>query len=83
MITGDDVVKLSQVFATKEEFRLMEERMTEKFATKDQWNLVMNLVDKVLVEVKAMREEQAVHFSIHEEVNQRLDKLESVTGISH
>jgi len=81
MITDEDINKLLTIFATKEELRQLEERMNNNI--KDQSNMILTLVDKVLVEVKATREEQAVHFATHDDINTRLDRLESVTGISH
>jgi predicted nucleic acid-binding Zn-ribbon protein len=39
---------------------------------------VMNLVDKVLGEVVAMRQEQIVHQGQHDELTERMEKLEAI-----
>ncbi len=44
---------------------------------------VMNLVDSVLGEVKAMRQEQAAHYLDHERIDIRLKRVESVPTIAH
>lgn len=59
----------------------------EKFVTKEDNQRVLNLVDSVLGEVKAMRLEQVAHFQQHEDIDQtlkshdkRLRKLENSTA---
>lgn len=68
MITSDDVFKLTQVFATKQDL--------EKLATKEEFNELKNeVLDKwmqFLGEVKAMREEQTSHFQRHEDIDHQL-----------
>lgn len=46
---------MMDVFATKEDLKALE----EKLVNKDEFNRVLNLVDQVLGEVKAMRIEQS------------------------
>ncbi len=86
MLTISDIKKLTEVFTTKQEMMEMEERL----ATKVELREVMTKVDAVFGEVKAMREEQVMHFQSHEdnrlehkEFRGRLDKIESVPVIAH
>ena len=39
-------------------------------------NLMKDCFDKALKEIKALREEQAAHFSAHDRTDERLAKLE-------
>lgn len=41
-----------------------------------------NKMDELMVEIKAVREEQEVHSGQHSEVNDRFEKLEKQTGIT-
>lgn len=86
MLTISDIKKLTEVFATKQELQ----ELREVVATKDDFRKVMTAVDNVFGEVKAMREEQAMHFQSHEdnrlehiEFKDRLRKIESVPVIAH
>lgn len=58
MLTVDDIKKLISVFVTREE---LEEKI-EKLVTKSEWRQSMTLLDRVLGELKKIREEQASHF---------------------
>ena len=79
MLTISDIKKLTEVFVTKQEFN----KRMENVATKDDFRKVMTTVDNVFGEVKAMREELAIHFQSHDdnrlehkEFRVRLDKIE-------
>ena len=74
MLTRDDIKKLVEVFATKQDLQQVREEM----ATKDQLNDAMNKLDAVYGELKDFRQEQTVHVYQHGEINKRLAKLESV-----
>ena len=77
MLTEDDFKKLVQLFATKEELRQELEKIREEMATKDELRKVMTVLDKVLHEVLAMRQEQDIHVQKHRDIDERLDKIES------
>lgn len=83
MLTTKDIDKLMAVFATKHDLEELERRMEEKFATKEDHDRVMNLVDKVLGEVKAMREEQAAHQLAHDDIQERFAKIETTSAVTH
>lgn len=61
MLTTDDLKKLIQLFATKEELRQELEKIREEMVTKYELRKVMTVLDKVLHEVLAMRQEQNFH----------------------
>lgn len=58
MITDDDLKKMINVFATKEDLRILKDKMGG-LATKDDVNNIMNGIDKVMGELKTTRQEQA------------------------
>lgn len=76
MLTGDDIKKLEQKFATKKDLEkfatkidlaglevkmnLEFEKVREEMATKDDFRKAMTVLDKVLKEVLAMRQEQTM-----------------------
>lgn len=83
MLTNDDIKKMMDVFATKQDLKNLREEM----ATKDELREVTTAVDNVFGEVKAMREDQAMHFQSHEdnrvehiEIKSRLKRIEAVTA---
>ena len=61
MITNDDIIKLSTVFATKEDLRQLEDRLDDKMATKAHFNQIMDRLDTFITEVRDIRIEQAGH----------------------
>lgn len=62
MLTTKDIKLLIGNFITREEFNQAMRRLEEKLAGKEDLNKIMNTVDAVLGEVKAMRLEQSAHF---------------------
>lgn len=83
MLTVEDITKLSQVFATKQELRDLEEKLVTELASKKDLNKVMELLDAVYVEVIAMRQEQASHQAIHDHIEGRLHDIEHIPAIAH
>lgn len=86
MLTINDIKKLTAVFATKQKLAEMEERL----ASKEELREVMTKVDAVFGEVKAMREDQSMHYLQHEDndnehkvFRKRLNVIESVPVIAH
>lgn len=86
MMTPDDINKLVEFFATKQELQ----DMFDKCATKEDLQQLRILVEEVLGEVRVTREEMSV-ISQHMEdsnarsilQNDRLDKIESTPTIAH
>lgn len=76
MLTTKDIKLLIDNFITREEFNQAMARLEEKLATKEGLNKVMNTVDAVLGEVKAMRMEQSAHFQQHEDINEKFNQSE-------
>lgn len=88
MITDADITKLKKEFATKEDllrtkFELEDRigKIEENMATKDDFRRVMTVLDKVLKEVLAMRQEQTMHVENHRRINDRLDAIEKVPAV--
>lgn len=79
MLTVDDIKKLTEVFATKHDLK--------EFATKHELqeltNQVLDRLDSVFGEVKIMRQEQAAHSQVHEDIQERLTTIEAVPVITH
>lgn len=72
-----DQAILKGVFSNREELQRLEERFDKKF------DRVLNLVDAVLGEVKAMREEQATHVQRHDDIERDIKEIQSVPIIAH
>lgn len=76
MITDKDIQKLTTIFATKEDLN--------KFATKEELDELKDgmytRMDKVMGELKAMREDNLIHQlrseETHQEFNRRISLLE-------
>lgn len=85
MITDKDLQKLmvamANIFVTKEEANKTEERIID--TVRDMNSKVYNLVDKVIKELRDMRDEQAAHRVEHDDTNKRLDGIESIPAIAH
>jgi hypothetical protein len=92
MITDDDVKKLEKTFATKidlavevtkvkDELRADIQNVEKRFETR--FDQVMTGLDKVLVEVQAVRQEQTVHQSQHEDIEKDLAAIKSIPIIAH
>lgn len=98
MITDEDIKKLTQKFATKEDLKqfatkidlarleikmnLEFEKVREDMATKDDFRKVMTVLDKVLKEVLDMRQEQTMHVEDHRRINSRLEAIEQVPSVA-
>lgn len=82
MITADDLGKLVQTFPTKEELKQELEKIREETASKDDLRKVMTVLDKVLKEVLAMRQEQTMHVVDHSRINDRLEAIEKVPVVA-
>ncbi len=82
MITADDLGKLVQTFPTKAELKQELEKIREETASKDDLRKVMTVLDKVLKEVLAMRQEQSFHVGAHDEINRRLDVIEEAPAVA-
>lgn len=75
MLTKDDIKKLMVVFATKQGLRNSFSGLREEFNLR--FDKVMNMLDKVVGELKDIRQEQKAHYGQHDRINERLEKLES------
>lgn len=87
MITDDDIKKLltasAAIFATKQDLKKLKDDLEEKMATKNHFDKIMNSVDKVLGELKTIREEQIFHQSSHDTVDERLTDIEHTPTVAH
>lgn len=79
-MTDKDFNKLIQIFPTREETRQEFEKVREEMTTKDDFRKVMTVLDKVLKEVLAMRQEQAMHVEDHRRIDSRLEVLEQISA---
>ena len=75
MLSKSDIKNLIGVFATKDELHSEFGKIREEMATGQ--DKVLSKLDKVLGEVKDIRQEQIVHYAQHDRVNGRLDGLET------
>lgn len=80
MLSTNDIRKLIEVFATKEDL----EELVTKTEFRKTLNDVLDKLDAVYGELKDFRQEQSAHHQIHEDIQdeivtikQRLDKVES------
>jgi hypothetical protein len=83
MLTQDDLVKMSQIFVTKEDLRQMEERFDSKYATKDELRNYATLVEKTLGELKNIRQEEEIHAQRHDDIEADLREIKSIPVIAH
>lgn len=78
MLTSKDIKLLIESFKTRaeadEDLRKLEDRFDLKF------NDVLDKLDAVFKELKDMRLEQNVHVQTHRDIDERFDKLESVSS---
>ncbi len=79
MITDSDIIKLKQVFATKDDLQAMEKRFNDTFATKDDLTLALkNLREDILHDVADMLDNKIGPILNNHE--SRIDRLEKSVG---
>lgn len=71
MLTKDDIRKLIEVFATKDDL----EQLVTKAEFQETMNNVLNKLDAVYGELKDFRQEQTVHAGQHEEIREDIELL--------
>lgn len=81
MLTSKDIgaliERMSIVFATKQDLKQEKEELQEEM--RDLRLDVLEKLDAVFTEVKDMRMEQDIHVQKHRDIDERLDKIESVS----
>ena len=77
MLTIDDSKKLTKVFATKEELQQIRDEMATKEDLKKLQNKVLDLLDKVMGELKTIRQEGVFHNRQHERIEEEITELKS------
>lgn len=82
MITRDDIIKLSNIFATKEDLKSAVEGLVNKEEFTEFKDQIFNRIDAVFKELIAMREEQAGHSLRHEDAEDRLSAVEKIPAIA-
>lgn len=80
MLTGGDIKKLLEVFATKQDLKEGLGKLREEFNFR--FDAVMNKLDAVYGELKDFRQEQTVHSAQHRRIDERLEKLESSRNLN-
>jgi predicted nuclease with TOPRIM domain len=85
MITDNDVNKLKTIFATKDDLKAFATKDDLKaFATKDDLKTshekVMDKLDVIAKELQDFRDEQTLHQGQHDEINERLDRIDEKLG---
>ncbi len=75
MLTVDDIKKLTQVFATKQDLTDLEERLVSKIEFRN----LFTLVEKVAGELKNIRQEMIAHRQEHDDINLEIKRLKSVS----
>ena len=81
--TENLLVAFSQVFATKEELRQLEQRLEEKFVTNERFDEAMGKLDLIIGIVKATQEELQILTHQHKNLNNRVEILETVCLPAH
>jgi len=71
MLTNSDITKLKHIFVTKDEFQDHFDVLEGKF------NQVMNMLDSVMGELKAIREEQTIMFHTLVDHSDKIENYES------
>ena len=80
MLTKDDIKLLIDNFPTRAEFEYKLEKLRSEMATKDELREVKGLVESVYTEIKNMREEQAMHLSLHSRINDDINSIKKRVG---
>lgn len=73
MLTQKDLDEIEELIDNKLDEKIKFLPTRDEFYTK---------MDELMVEIKAIREEQETHSGQHSEINDRFEKLEKHTGIS-
>ena len=81
MITDDDVIKLSRVFATKLDVENAKQEVLDSNNKKA--DRILEAIDSFAGEIKDHRMKEAVHRQEHAETIERLDKIEKVPMVAH
>lgn len=79
MLTKTDFSKLEKIFLTKNEFKKLSSNFVTKnefYSMEGKFNQVMNMLDAVMGELKAIREEQTIMFHRSSQNGQRLEDHE-------
>lgn len=79
-MTPEEILK-SMRLIVREEVKGELEPVRSEFVEK--FDQVLTRMDKVYGEVLSMREEQSMHNAKHEDINERLDNIESVSVVAH
>ena len=77
MLTIEDFKKLSQIFATKQDLKDLEERLVSKTEFETKFSFVIDKLDFLMGEIKSMREDWTIHSKAHDRIEEKLTKLES------
>ena len=83
MITDDDIQKMLQVFATKQELKQEIEKLVTVEEFREKHDQTMTRIDAVFKELKDRREEQTVHMQDHEDIRKDIDDIKRVPVIAH
>ena len=75
MLTKDDIGKLIDVFATKEDLNHLKEEYVTKTEFDERIDGVVDKLDAVYGELKDFRQEQTVHASQHEQISADINNL--------
>ncbi|GEM_PF-6844569 len=75
MLTKKDINLPVEHFVTRTEFDQAINRIEEKMVTKKENNKLYDLVDKVLGEVKAMRQEQTINSQRFDDTDEEIGDL--------
>lgn len=82
--TKEDLKKLDlDVIRLRIEMNERFEKIEDTMATKDDFRNFMVVLDKVLKEVLAMRDEQNIHVGDHMRINDRFEAIEQTPTVAH
>ncbi len=78
MLTFDDIKKLSHLYLTKREAQDMMDKAVEQVT-----KVVNDRSDTVMGEIKEMREESASHRQEHDDLTEKITRIESTPTVAH
>jgi hypothetical protein len=81
MLTVDDIKKLAELFATKADLADLREGLRGEMA--EGFRMMNSRFDQVFGELKEIRNELTINRHEHDDLDQRLSKVESTPTVAH
>jgi len=82
MLTVGDIKKLTEVFATKQDIQKLDEKVVTRAEFDEKFRWVIDKLDAVFGEIKAMRQDWSLHSGTHDRIEKRLTHIESTPTVA-